>query len=443
MSVDGLPSVFPPPHPDATGSLGDMFTRFAEDRIASDTRTPWTGLRWWQWLAAQRILEVRGDGSWCWPVSFVSVSRQSGKSRLMGELAIWRAAHPDLFGGVQEVASSASTVVLSRLLQSHWWSWAVDRGLTVRRQLGDSSLIWGDGSRWVTVAPENMYGRSQNMALIDEAWSWAAEDWWQATWPTLVEQPRAQAVLFSAANDQPKSLVDSLRGNADVAVLEWGAVEGDDMLDRGVWRRASPSWSGQREQAMLLACGESSFESQWLNVWPASMMRGRWGANLAAQLPARSDRPWSGPLVLAVESDFDGRSWGAAASDGTHVVCVRVPRKLDAVGWLLGHSAGAVVLLAHESVVKLLPPDFPVAVEKMSTASARSATSLFKDHVRSGSLTWDGVLADQLAGADVGGVHGMETIDAARSKGSVSALKAGAWCLWKAATSPSAAFFSA
>ena len=402
--------------------------------MTSDGRSSGTGLRWWQWLVAQRVLEVRADGSWCWPVSFVSVSRQCGKSQLAGELAIWRAAHPDMFGGRQEVVSSASTVVLSRLIQSQWFPWADGMGLVIRRQLGDSSITWQDGSRWVTVAPENMYGRSQDFALIDEAFSWVAEDWWQATFPTLVERPMAQAILWSAANDTPKSLVGSLREAPDVCRMEWGMVDGDDPMDRGVWRASSAYWNGtRRENAMALACTEPSFESQWLNRWPLGAGMS-WGANLAAQLPPRADRQWSAPLALAVESDFDGRSWGAAASDGTHVLCVQVPRKSDAVEWLLGHTANANVLLAHEAVVKLLPPDFPIPVEKMSTASAKSATSHLRDSVRA--LSWDGCLADQLAVADAGGVHGMESIDAARSKGSVSALKAAAWCLWKAATAP-------
>lgn len=67
---------------------------------------------------------------------------------------------------------------------------------------------------------------------------------------------------------------------------------------------------------------------------------------------------------------------------------------------------------------------------------ARSATSLFKDAIRSSTLSWDGGFAEQLQVADVSGGHGMEHIDAARSKASVSALKAASWALWKAATSP-------
>ena len=157
---------------------------------------------------------------------------------------------------------------------------------------------------------------------------------------------------------------------------------------------------------------------------------------MARLLPPGADKPWTGPLSLALESDIDGTAWGAAASDGVHVVCVSTERKGEALKWLQGHAPGATAVMCHDAVARLMPPDFPVPVEKMSTAAARSATSLFKDAVRSGQLSWDGVLPQQLEVAEVSGGSGMEYIDAGRSKGSVSALKAATWALWRAASVP-------
>ena len=435
--LDGLPRLFPAPHPDAAGSYGDHATEWIEARMREDGSVRAAGLRWFQWLILQRLLEHRADGSWCWPVSFVSVSRQQGKSELLCEIAAWRCAHPDLFGGwPQEVGHSASTVVVSRQVQSSRWPWAAGKDLEVHRQLGDSQIRWPDRSTWRTMAPENMYGRSMDLILADEAWHWEATAFWQATFPTMVERPQSQSVMWSAAHDTPKSLVSTLIGNPDVGVMMWGAAPGADMSDPAVWRASSAFWSQAREAAMRIASTQASFSTQWLNVWPSQLRGIVWGSALARLLPPGADKPWTGPVSLALESDIDGTAWGAAASDGVHVVCVSTERKGEALKWLQGHAPGATAVMCHDAVARLMPPDFPVPVEKMSTAAARSATSLFKDAVGSGQLSWDRVLPQQLEVAEVSGGSGMEYIDAGRSKGSVSALKAATWALWRAASVP-------
>lgn len=434
---DGMPRAFPGPHPDAAGSLGDAAVSWIEQRMASDARSRGRSLRWWQWLVLQRLLEVDAGGQWCWPTGFVSVARQQGKSVLLGELAAWRAAHAEeLFGGRQEIGHSASTVVLSRLLQSQWWPWAADQGHQIAKQLGDSQIVWPDGSTWRTIHAQNMYGRSLDLVLADEVWSWSAEDYWEATFPTLVERPRSQAVLLSAAHDQPKSLVWTLRGNPDVAVMEWGARPGDQQEDPEVWRRSSAVWTPQREQAMRMGLGQSSFASQWLNVWPDppdTNGANTWGRGLAAHLGPAGHQPWQGPLHAAVESDPGGKTWGAAVSDGSHVVAVAVPSLAGAVQWLTGNADGARGLLVHETVAQQLPPDLPLKVTSMPMASVRAATALFRDLIRDGGLTHAGDLAAQLPNAEVTGGGGHEYIAPMRSRGPVAVVKAASWAVWRAA----------
>lgn len=282
---DALPLIFPPPHPDAVGSHGDAFVAAAEERMRADRWTRGDAFRWWQWLVAQRLLEYRADGSWCHPLSLVSVPRQQGKTELLDELAIWRASCGEASGVPHEVGHSASTVVISRLTQSSRWQWALDAGLSVARQLGDSQIKWPDGSVWRTMAPGNMFGRSLGTILGDEAWSWSAEDFWQATYPTVAERPDALVVLFSAAHDAPKSLLGTLLGNPMVCVMLWGAPAGADDADVAVWRAATPFWSENRERVMRMAAGESSFASQFLNRWPE--------VGASAGPPAVSEGEWS------------------------------------------------------------------------------------------------------------------------------------------------------
>ena len=51
-------------------------------------------------------------------------------------------------------------------------------------------------------------------------------------------------------------------------------------------------------------------------------------------------------------------------------------------------------------------------------------------------LSWSGLLGDRLRGGDVAVAAGVERIDAARSSGPVSVVKAASWALWAASTHP-------
>ena len=61
------------PSPAAAGSLGPGFVRFAEKRSGYK-------LRWWQKLAATRLLEVDAKGVLVWDTMLLTIARQLGKS---------------------------------------------------------------------------------------------------------------------------------------------------------------------------------------------------------------------------------------------------------------------------------------------------------------------------------------------------------------------------
>jgi hypothetical protein len=176
------------------------------------------------------------------------------------------------------------------------------------------------------------------------------------------------------------------------------------------------------------------FKAQYMNVWPALDAAGvlSWGERVAARLPAPSPVPvWSGLLSAGLESDVDGSGWGAAVSDGSHVEVVHVARLGLALSWLSARQP--VRVLMHESAAKQLElSDLPVV--KVSVSDARAATAVLRD--AAAGLSWSGVLAEQLSRVEVSTGGGVEQIDAGRSSGSVSAVKAGAWALWSARTAP-------
>ena len=132
-----------------------------------------------------------------------------------------------------------------------------------------------------------------------------------------------------------------------------------------------------------------------------------------------------------LESEPDGSGWGAAVSDGWHVDCQAFPRLGAALGWLAGVEP--VRVLMHEAAAKQLAGS-DLAVVKVSVSDARAATAVLRD--AAAGLSWSGVLGEQVARAQVSSTGGVELLDAGRSSGPVAGVKAAAWALWAARTSP-------
>jgi hypothetical protein len=428
---DGSPLRFPDPHAEAVDSLGDHAVEFIERRMSLDPQTRGDSLRWWQWLVLQRVLERKADGSWCWPVAFVSVARQQGKSELLCEIAAWRCAHPEMFGGrAQEVGHSASTVVISRKIQSSRWSWAGRHNLQVTRQLGDTQVVWLDGSTWRTMAPENMYGRSLDLILADEAWSWDATNFWQATFPTMAERPQAQAILWSAAHDTPKSLIATLFKNPRIGLMVWGATMDANPHDPEVWRQASAYWLPSRAEAMELAHDQPSFATQWLNVWPDDGAATWLPASLLAMCARDTIYDPGEPVAASLECDVTGRNWSAAWADSTGQIQVHPPGRLDACcDWL--RTVQPPILLAHPSVIARLPEGI-APTRALTPREQQASISEFAERVRSETIRWDhgAAVAEQVAAALLIQADGGPKLIASRSKGDVSLVKVLAAVAW-------------
>ena len=151
---------------------------------------------------------------------------------------------------------------------------------------------------------------------------------------------------------------------------------------------------------------------------------------MAAGLRESTQPTWSRRLVGGLESDPGGKSWGVAVSDGARVETATVDRLPDAVLWLRAREP--VRVLAHESVARQLRDADGLTMAKINANESRAATATLRDHVAQ--LEWSGPLADQLRICEVSLTGGVEQIDASRSKGPVSCVKAAAWALWSART---------
>jgi hypothetical protein len=420
-ALDGLPSFFVAPHPEAVGSRGDEFVAAAEARRGQP-------LRWWQWVSAQRRYEVRADGTWCWLLVWTSVARQLGKSVELAEDAAWFGSLP----GQSLHVHAANRVKTSLAVQADLWSWAEASGLSVARLLGDSRITWPDGSMWRTLALLSAYGARPHRVSVDEAWAMTAEPFWSSLFPALGAADNAQCLMWSCANDGARDLAADMRTDPQVCRMEWGALPGEDPEDPRTWRAASAYWAPGRERLMTVGVSRPAFAANWLNRWPEPRDSLRWlPARLTEPLPRRGRVLHVPPAgaVCAVECSLDGDRWAVAAAwQAGRLMCVRV-WEADSLTECL-RIVGERPVYAHTAVAERVPVAARHHVRPVSAAQARAATDTLRQAVRSGDLALDGITDETWAAVVCTPADGGEIVDARRSRGDVQAVKAAAWSVW-------------
>jgi hypothetical protein len=413
------------PHPNAVGSYGqelcDQFRQRHEGRE----------LRWWQQLAATRILEHDARGRLVWMEYLTTVARQVGKSWLLRELAIWRLRHGTERWGEQLVLHTGKDMGILRTVLRPAQAWASGQGWNVSRnnmEPGISLLPHMEGSAWIIKAKDAVYGQGSGNVMVDEGWDVPGSVVDDGALPTMVEQESPQLGLWSTAHrkatglmlERRRSALEQLAAPRRLLILEWSSPAGLDRGDRAGWRMASPHWTVQREQLVEDAYarvmrGESvdpeepdplpSFDAQWLNRWPAVHVRAdedpdervasgdEWNACTwtdAAPDPAR-------PLVIAVEDDL-GRGAAAAAAaltaDGRVVVGgYTFPTLREAVDWAEDTAEGVddVLLLAGASIAE--DPELEgveLLSEPAGSRETRAALPGLRSLIRAGKLAHDG-----------------------------------------------------
>ena len=424
------PRLMTPPHPRAVDSLGEEFVRFAEDRMAGR-------LRWWQRLAAMRLLEVDEDGRLLWPAALVLTARQVGKSKLLRELAVWRLLQHERFGETQLIVHVGKDRAIAAEVQRAARAWAKERPDQFPRTTsanGYEVVEHVSGSRWVIKSRGGSYGHSSSLALIDEAWGIKSSELEDAVVPTLAETAGSQLLIMSTANRAATSLVLGRRraalellddpGAGDL-LLEWSAPPGCDIADPVMWRLASPHWTEQRQKLIRGAVeralagdhdddGEdpqAAVRNQWLNAW---------------QEPQRKVDDRGEPLLpegmwdaLRTGEHCRGHRWSIAIEDwfgqGGAVACCG---ELPSGGWLLAAWQYETRREAVEAAAKLIEgfpsvslvvgatlhqdPDvagLPLSDVLGTAALTRPALHLFRELVAQGRVFWDPADGLELAAA--------------------------------------------
>jgi len=393
-----------PPHPSAVGSFGASFEKSTRAR----TGRP---LRWWQRLAARRILEHTADGELCWPEWFVSLARQGGKSWFLRELAMWRLEQAGRVGEPQFVMHVGNRLVNATEVQAPARAWAKGQGNGWRafEAQGTQEVRDPDGNRWRCFAQNAVYGFSAGLSLVDEAWeieTAAVEDGIE---PTMIERRWPQLGLISTAHGRATSLCIDRRRSALAGgsglILEWSGPPWFDLGDRAGWRMASPHWSAQRGQLMMRAYRKAltarssrldemdpvtTFRTQWLNQWPERSLS---DAGLSGH-PLLADGVWAGlereaeidgPVTFAIE-DNAGVSVaiaaaGRTADDRIAVSAYSVSDRALGWQWIDAHAQrhpGSTVLVGTSLADDPDMLELPCRAEVMQYADTRHALSLLR-----------------------------------------------------------------
>lgn len=380
------------PHPDAVGSYGLE----AEWWLEATGGRP---LRYWQRLALRRQLEHNEAGDLVWLIAAISAARQSGKSIVVGDGALWRIHQAERWGEPQLVMHTGKDLPVCREVQRPARAWAKARGYKVREQNGTEEIAEPvSGSRWLVRARGSVYGYGVSCGIVDEAWAVepiVVEDGLE---PTMAERVSPQLVLTSTAHSRATALFPGHRAAAlaeldepsTTLLVEWSAHREADIGDRAAWRAASPHWSAGRERLLearlarvnageLLDPDEAdpveSFRSQFLNVWPAVVSNDPGSVLIdptdlaATQLEVDAGQA---PVVVAVE-DYYGRGAAVAA------VAVLPAGRYELDGWLCSSWAealGDVQLLreVRDRVTVIVGPALAAEVEPRHAATVATAS---------------------------------------------------------------------
>jgi hypothetical protein len=353
----------------------------------------------------------------------IVVPRQSGKTTQM----LGKVVHRSLgFGVPQSCVYTAQTRGKARE------KWADEHVPVIRRSIfnrlvsgvryaNDSeALTWRNGSRYGIEAPTETagHGGTNDLAMLDEAFSQVDARVQQALSPTMVTRDRpglmgAQFYVLSTAGNQ-RSLY--LKGKVDAGrarvregrpsrsfYIEYSAADDDDPLDEEVWWRVMPALGytitieGVRAQLDIL--GEDEFRRAFLNQWPNSQVveqviplaDWRTAADGPNEAAGHAGSRIVGPRTFCLDVTPD-RSWSAIGVAGNradglgHIEVVKHDRDTD---WTIDRlydltrkweTAGPVVLFGAAAGAlrdELRRRDVDVMVA--SLADQRDAAALLYD----------------------------------------------------------------
>ena len=265
----------------------------------------------WQALVSDRLLEVDGEGLWCWATGMVLVPRQSGKTFWLSKLCEWLGSSGlRVVVGAQRLQNSGLIIdePLRRLREVE--------GIRVRQRLDAPTIWWENGGQMTAQATNHNFARgyTADVVVIDEVQG-VSDDARHSAEPAQLAVPNPLMILVGTAPTlrDDGELYGNMRsaglaGRGRVCLIEWSAPEGSDWRDEEVWRAASPLWTPGRLRQMRDKVALNT-EDTWRPEYLCQPVNAQGAAVDAARGVGRLPRPRPGAPVCGRRGRGGGAAW--------------------------------------------------------------------------------------------------------------------------------------
>jgi hypothetical protein len=420
--------------------------------------------------AQQYVADVAGerlpDGRYRYPIVFVTLMRQSGKTVLGRISQTTRAAtYED-----QKIRYTAQNGIRAR---ERWLDnvHAVQQSPLKRHvrcsyAAGASALTFPNGSTIGPFAPTStsLHSETLNRADIDEVWSFdqvAGDELIAAIKPAQLTLRDRQIWLYSAANKHPAHESEFMRAwmligraavlnpDARIAYFEWSFPDDADSYDPAVWRTYHPGIGHLIEEqdiadAVTTFTNRADFDRAYGNRWPllgdkSPIAAATWQAKAEElEIPADPETITIGydvapdrseAAIVAGWRDVHGRPCIATLEHGPDATWL-----LDRVPHYLERHKPAAIAADSRGECRSITDKLRLAgidVEEVRTEHYVTACGSFLTDATAGALAHDGSepLRDAVAGAVVKAM-GEAWVWDARQSDRVTPLRAATVALW-------------
>jgi Phage Terminase len=312
----------------------------------------------WQRDVLDVALEVDPEtGLLAYRTVVLTVPRQSGKTWLLLCLMVHRALG---FGEPQQIIYTAQNRLEARKKWEDDHVRRLERSpmrgkFTVRRQIGQEAIRWGNGSlHGISSSTEKSgHGSTLDLAVLDEAFAHEDSRLEQSLRPTMATRPEPQMWIVSTAGTDRSVF---LRGKvaagrakaaadvqADSAFFDWSAPLDADPADPATWWGCMPALGHTIDESVVRAeFGDmelTEFRRAYLNQWPEASTE-RWDVIPKSVWESRGgaeDRP-AGRVAFALSAAWPDAEFGSIAVVGRHgdEVYAQVVEHLPGTSWMPG-----------------------------------------------------------------------------------------------------------
>jgi len=396
----------------------------------------------------------------------LTVPRQSGKTWLLLCLMVHRALG---FGEPQEIIYTAQNRLEARKKWEDDHVRRLERSplrhkFTVRRQLGQESIRWRNGSLHSVSSSTDRsgHGATLDLAVLDEAFAHEDARLEQALKPAMVTRPEPQMWIVSTAGTAKSAF---LRGKVtagrvkaaagmqrDSAFFEWSTPDGADPADPATWWAHMPALGHTIDQDVIRSefgtMDLVDFRRAYLNQWPENggglVDYAAWEALTDPESVAVSDAVYA--LDVSIDRQWAGLALAGRRADGLMHVSVDDRPELPGIDWVvprcqeLSRRFGARFLLDKGGPAWSLVPELEDAGVKlfkpMGLADVRQACGMFLDAIADGSLRHRGQpdLNNAVRVAQPRSVAGEGGPVFGRKTGEITPLNAACFAYWSAAS---------